>query len=144
MNSDNLVILHGYVGKDPELKITPAGKPLCKFSIATKETWKTAEGVVKEKTQWHNIAAWDKLAELAEKFIKKGQELIVTGKLEYSETPDKDNPSKKVYYTNIVAGDFRFCGKKNETSAPKTVDPEPPLREFEPSSTSNYGDDIPF
>jgi single-strand DNA-binding protein len=156
----NLNILHGFVGKDAELKMTPNGMALLSFSLATTETWKTKEGEKKEKTQWHQIKVWGKQAEGLEPYIKKGIELIVIGKTEYTEAPDKDNPSKKVYFTNIIADKVDFCGKRGDSSSHReSPDPEPPPHvqgqsnsavdnsrqsNNTPATQPDYGDEIPF
>jgi single-strand DNA-binding protein len=159
--SSNSCFLHGFVGKDSELKMTPSGMALLSFSLATTESWKTQAGEKKEKTQWHQIKVWGKQAEALEKYVKKGIELVVMGKIEYTEAPDKDNPNKKVYFTNIISDKVDFCGKRGDSSGHReSPDPEPPAHiqgqsnggsddrrqsSSAPASQPNYGDeDIPF
>lgn len=90
----NSVELIGRVGKDPEMRYTSSGKAVVGFSIATNE-------MGKEKTTWHNIIAWEKTAELCEKYVKKGDLLYLRGRIEYSESNGK-------YYTQIVAHTVKF------------------------------------
>ena len=156
MNGDNIAILHGFAGKDTELKVTPAGRPLGKFSLATTEKWKTKEGESKEKTQWHQCVCWDKLGELAEKLVKKGSEVNVWGKIEYTEVPDKNDPNKKVYFTSIIVDGFRLCGKRSDGPGSRP-DPDPPEHTMgasdptsyvpstnAPATQADYGEEIPF
>lgn len=142
----NKVSLHGHVGKDPELKNTQQGKPFARFSFATTENWKDADGKKQSKTEWHQIVAWGKLGENVAKLVKKGQELILEGKLEYQTVADKDNADKKVTFTSIKLTTFDFCGKKeNGGSGNYQPDPEPTGNESSYDSGSNsYEDDIPF
>ena len=144
--SANRVYLHGRLGKDPELKMTPGGKALVKFSLATKEQWKDSNGEKKEKTEWHNCYAWAKLAEMIDKHFRKGQEAIIHGKIEYSETK-KDDGSRS-FFTNIRVNDIEFCGGKNDGGNSRTSAPDPDENEMPPhagSSAPSYGDeDIPF
>lgn len=152
--SMNKCYLHGNVGQDPQSKTLPDGKMLCRFSIATTETWKNQAGEKQSKTEWHNIAAWGKQAEAISKFVKKGSELLIEGKIEY--TQDKDDPKKK--YTNIRLITFNFCGKKGSGGG-STPDPEYSGPEYgsdsqtpdmdEPNASSPApstfpDDDIPF
>lgn len=131
----NKVLLHGFCGKDAEIKTTQGGKTYAKFSLATTETWKDPQGEKKSKTEWHQIIAWGKQGDNVVRFAKKGVELLITGKIEYQDAPDKDNPDKKVRFTTIKMIDFEFCGKKGENSGGYTPDPEPSGRE------SNYDSD---
>jgi len=148
----NRVLLHGYVGKDAELKTTSGGKSYCKFSLATTETWKDPGGEKQSKTEWHQIVAWGKKGENASKFIKKGMELFVEGKVEYQDVPDKDDSSKKFRFTTIKLENFDFCGKRGDTGGSYAPDPEPSGRDTMDSDTngggdttaSSYDDDIPF
>lgn len=147
--STNKCYLHGFVGKDPEFKTLPDGNSLARFSIATTENWKNKAGEKQSKTEWHNIAAWGKQAETVQKFVKKGQELLIEGKIEYTQNKDT-----KVWYTNIRLIVFDFCGKKGEgTGGYSTPDPEysgpdnSGSTSFEPSmgeGTPAPDDDIPF
>jgi single-strand DNA-binding protein len=110
----NKVQLHGYCGKDPEVKTLESGKKVAKFTFATSESYKDSTGVRQTNTEWHSIVVWDKLAELCEKYVKKGSELILEGKISYRDYTDKDGVKK--YYTEIICNGLEFCGKKE--SAP--------------------------
>jgi single-strand DNA-binding protein len=147
----NKCTLHGHVGKDPELKKTSANKSFCRFSLATTETWKDQSGEKKSKTEWHQIVAWGKQAESIVKFVKKGQEIIVNGKIEYQTVEDKNDSSKKVTFTSIKLIDFDFCGKKDGNSGGGSY-PEPEESGYTGSGALDSGagdfsvddEDIPF
>lgn len=96
----NKVTLIGNLGKDPELKYTPSGVAVATFSIATSENWKDQEGNAQEKTEWHNIVAWRKLAEICGEYLKKGKKVYLEGKLQ---TRNYEKDGVKRYVTEIVA-----------------------------------------
>ena len=96
----NKVQLIGNLGKDPELKYTPSGVAVATFSIATSESWKDQEGNQQEKTEWHNIVAWRKLAEICGEYLKKGKKVYIEGKLQ---TRNYEKDGVKRYVTEIVA-----------------------------------------
>jgi single-strand DNA-binding protein len=107
----NKAILYGNVGKDPDVKHLDGGKTVCKFSLAT-----TSFG--KEKTTtWHNIVMWDKLAEVAEKWVKKGSSLIIEGEISNRSYQNKEGQT--VYTSEIIAREMHFVGKKEAEEAPK-------------------------
>jgi single-strand DNA-binding protein len=112
----NKVILHGFTGKDPEIKTLESGKKIAKFSLATTSFRKDADG--KKLSDWHSLIFWEKLADLCEKYVKKGSELIVEGEITYRNYVDKDGATK--YFTEIICNGIEFCGKKEEPkSEPK-------------------------
>jgi single-strand DNA-binding protein len=146
-NNDNVVFLHGYVGRDPELKMTTSGKAFVRFSFATKETWTVKESKEKKsKTEWHQIVAWGSTAECIEKYVHKGQELNITGKIEYQEYPDPNDNTKKKYSTSIRLREFSFCGKKSDSNSNEHPDPEEPYSSDSDISLPDSIDDdaIPF
>jgi len=101
--SMNKVILIGRLGRDPELKLTPGGEPVCTFSLATSRTWNNASsGERQEATEWHNIVAWRKLAEQCNEYLAKGRLVMIEGRLETRSWDDRDT-GKKMYRTEIVA-----------------------------------------
>jgi single-strand DNA-binding protein len=109
----NKVILLGHTGKDPEIKTLSSGKKVASFSLATSEKYQD-----KEVTQWHSVTAWDKLAEILEKYVKKGQLLYVEGKITYRSYDDKDGNKK--YVTDIVASQIQMIGSKKDNAAENT------------------------
>lgn len=107
--SVNKVILVGNVGKDPEMKYTPTGTPVAKFSLATNEKYKDRSDEWQERTEWHNIVAWQRLAEIVGEYVKKGAKLYIEGKLQTSSWEDRESGTKK-YRTEIVARDLVLLG----------------------------------
>ena len=94
-NSINKVMLIGHVGQDPEIKYTPSGFIVSTFSLATNEQWLDLEKNKKEHTEWHNIVAWDKLAEFTKDYIKKGQRIYIEGRIHSQSWVDKIIKDKK-------------------------------------------------
>jgi single-strand DNA-binding protein len=105
----NKVQLIGNLGKDPEIVNLESGKTLAKFSIATNESYKNAQGEKVTDTQWHNIVAWGKTAEIVEKYVGKGKEVAIEGKLTTRSWEDKDG--MKRYITEVVCSELLMLGK---------------------------------
>ena len=106
----NKVQLIGNLGNDPEIINLDSGKKLAKFSIATNETYKNAKGEKITDTQWHNVVVWNKTAEIAEKYLEKGKEVAVEGKLTTRNYDDKDG--NKRYITEVVVSELILLGTK--------------------------------
>ena len=98
----NKVMLIGNLGKDPEVRYTSAGVPVATFSLATSDSWKDQDGNTQEKTEWHNIVAWRKLAEICGEWLKKGKKVYIEGRIQTRSYDDK-NTGQKRYITEIVA-----------------------------------------
>lgn len=110
MNSlRNRVQLIGNLGNDPEIIILESGKKLAKFSLATNDSYKDASGQKIDNVQWHNLIAWDKTAEIIEKYITKGKEIAIEGKLTSRSYDDKDG--QKRYITEVVVNELLMLGK---------------------------------
>jgi single-strand DNA-binding protein len=104
----NKVILIGNLGKDPEVRHLEGGATVANFTLATNEYYRDKQGTRIERTEWHNIAAWRGLAEMAEKFLKKGQQVYVEGKIRTRQYQDKDNQTR--YITEIIADEITMLG----------------------------------
>lgn len=102
--SINKVTLLGNLTRDPELKYTPSGAPVCTFGVATNRSWTTAEGQTKEETQYHRVTAWHKLAELCGKLLTKGRKVYLEGRLTYRNYVGKDGVQRNI--TEIILDDF--------------------------------------
>lgn len=139
----NKVILVGNLGADPELRYTPAGSPVATFNVATSDTWKDKDGNVQERTEWHRVVAWNKLAEVAGEYLKKGSQVYVEGRLRTQSWQDKDG--SKRFKTEIVAQTFMMLGRKAD-GAPghEPVEVPPPHAEEEPPSGKVNEEDLPF
>ncbi|MFC5863091.1 single-stranded DNA-binding protein [Acidicapsa dinghuensis] len=111
--SVNKVILLGNVGKDPEIRVLPSGQPVANFSIATSERFKDQQGNWQDRTEWHNMTAYGKLAEIIRDYVKKGSKLYAEGRLTTRSWDDKES-GKKVYRTEIVVGDISLLSGRGE------------------------------
>ncbi len=114
-NLKNSVRLIGHIGQNPEVKEMSSGKKLAKFSIAINESYKNNAGERVTDTQWHNITAWGKQAELVGKLLKKGSEVAIEGKLSNNSYVDKDGVKR--YTTDILLNEFSLVGTKSKNSA---------------------------
>ena len=150
LKSVNKVILIGNLGKDPEVKVTPSGTPVAKFSLATNERYKDKAGQWQDRTEWHNLVAWQRTAEIIGEYVKKGSKIYVEGRLQTSSWDDKTTGEKK-YRTEIIVNDLvllsgRGDGEGASRSASgggsfdQRAEPEPA-----PAHTGGITDeDIPF
>jgi single-strand DNA-binding protein len=150
----NKVILVGNLGKDPETRYMPSGKAVTNFSIATSESWKDKQtGEQKEQTEWHNIVMYDRLAEIAAEYLRKGSQVYVEGRLRTRKWQDKEGRDR--YTTEIIANEMQMLGGRGgagggmgtesraEPRAAATAEraggaPAPS------SSRDEFDDDIPF
>ena len=149
----NKVLLMGNLGRDPEVRFTTGGTSVANFSIATNESWKDKNGQLQEKTEWHRIVVWGKLAELCGEYLKKGRQAFIEGRLQTREWTDKEG--KKNYSTEIVANNVQFIGGRPEGAgaaaggnsasggAPRENNGPPPPNDDAPPPGVG-GDDIPF
>src|SRR6201997_1526382 len=111
--SVNKVILIGNLGKDPEVKYTPQGTPVAKITLATNERWKDKDGNWQDRTEWHNVVLWQRLAEIAGEYLKKGGKVYIEGRLQTRSWDDKTSGQKK-YMTEVVANDLVLLGGRGE------------------------------
>jgi single-strand DNA-binding protein len=152
--SVNKVILLGNVGKDPEIKVLPSGQPVANFSLATGERFKDQQGNFQERTEWHNLTAYGKLAEIVRDYVKKGGKLYAEGRLTTRSWDDKES-GKKVYRTEIVLNDISLLSGRGEEggaapggysqrSGGSSYDQRPSGGDDFAHSTEITDDDIPF
>ncbi|HLT23220.1 MAG TPA: single-stranded DNA-binding protein [Bacteriovoracaceae bacterium] len=146
--SVNKVILLGRLGQDPELKYTPGGAAVCNFSLATTESWTDKSGQKQEKTEWHRIVVWGKLAELCNQYLSKGRQAFVEGRLQTRAWDDKDG--NKRYTTEIMASTVQFIGGATANPGTTNVDnsysqAQPQAADYQIAQDANFAaDDIPF
>ena len=153
--SVNKVILIGRLGKDPELKYTPNGVPVAKFSLATDETFKDRSGEQQRRTEWHNIVAWNKLAEICGEYLTKGKQVYIEGSIRSRQWEDQSGNKRTAY--DIVARSMTMLGSKADTdrasggsarsagASSGGYDDGPPPSEPPSSGPSDITDeDIPF
>jgi len=145
--SVNKVILVGNVGNDPEVKYLDGGTAVAKFSLATTENYKNKAGERVSQTEWHNVVAWRHLAELTEKYIAKGKQLFIEGRITTRSWEDKDG--NKRYTTEIIAQSIQMLGRKSDDENSTT-----PQASSKPASSAidkpqveeveSEDDDLPF
>ncbi len=124
----NRVQLIGRLGKDPEGRFTPSGKKVTHFSLAVSNRWKAADGSTKEATEWVNVEAWARLAEICEQYLHKGSLVYVEGRLKTDRYEDKGGETK--YYTKVVALSMQMLDKKaGEEPAAEAPEEEEPAEE---------------
>lgn len=131
----NKVILVGNLGKDPEVRHLEGGAAVANFTLATTEVYKDKTGTRQEQTEWHNIVVWRGLAEVAEKYLKKGMTIYVEGKLRTRSWDDKEG--NKRYTTEIVGDTFTILSKKENSNTSGNANDSL-------SSGPKTGDDLPF
>jgi single-strand DNA-binding protein len=140
----NRVQLIGNIGKDPEVKHTPQGTPVAKLTIATNERFKDKSGEWQDRAEWHNVVLWQRLAEIAGEYLKKGAKVYIEGRLQTRSWDDKASGQKK-YMTEVIATDLILLGNilhSGEASSRGVVEPE---RELVGATAGPITDeDIPF
>ena len=151
--SVNKVILLGNVGKDPEFKALPSGQPVVNFSIATSDRYKDQQGNYQDRTEWHNLVAYGKLAEIVRDYVKKGSKLYVEGRLTTRSWDDRET-NKKVYRTEVVLSDLSLLSGRGEDGGGASggysgnrggsYDQRGPAGDEYAQSTQITDDDIPF
>ena len=147
----NKVILVGNLGKDPEMRYMPSGDAVANFSIATTESWNDRQSGEKvEKTEWHNIVVFRKLAEICGEYLRKGSQVYIEGKLQTSKWQDKATGTDR-YKTEIVCNEMQMLGgragagmpeSRPAGQAPQSASPQPQQTSSAPAN--DFDDDIPF
>lgn len=121
----NKVMIIGHLGRDPEMRYTPSGRPVTTFSVATGRSWHSADGERHEETEWFNVVAWGSLAEICNKYLKKSQQAYIEGRLHTRRWEDSEG--RKHFATEIVAREMIILGESRdvtETSFKATADEE--------------------
>ena len=145
----NKVFLLGNVGKDPEIRSTASGMTVANFSLATADRAKDAQGNWVDKPEWHNLVCFDKLAETAKNYVKKGSSLFVEGKITNRSWDDKESGQKR-YRTEIIVNDFTFVGSKSGGEGGGSYSKSSSAASSAPAAAHEYpeqgitDDDIPF
>jgi single-strand DNA-binding protein len=146
--SVNKVILIGRLGKDPELKYTPSGAAVAKFSLATDESFKDRTGEQQQRTEWHNIVAWNKLAEICGEYLTKGKQVYIEGRIQSRQWQDPSGNKRTAY--EIIAREMKMLGSRADSErAPEVEAPRPPVErpattDAPPAAPEITDDDIPF
>lgn len=150
--SVNKAILIGHLGKDPEVRYMPSGEAVANVTLATSETWKDKNGEKQEKTEWHNIVFYKRLAEIAGEYLKKGSQIYVEGRITTEKWQTKEGQDR--YTTKIVANEMKMLDRKSSGGSFEVVENKPasssaggaPAKSAPAAKGSfdNFDDDIPF
>lgn len=127
----NKVLLIGHLGSDPESRFMTSGSAVTNFNLATNESWRSADGETKDKTEWHRIVIFGKMAETAAEYMKKGQLVYIEGRLQTRSWEDKDKVKR--YTTEILCDNFTMLGSKRDGG-----------RSTQKESSDSSDDDLPF
>ena len=141
----NKVILVGRLGKDPEIRSTPGGTTVAKFTIATDEKFTDRNGEKQERTEWHNIVAWSKLAEICGQYLRKGKLVYIEGSLRTDSWDDKETGVKK-YRTEIVANTMKMLDRRGDAEEGGSYAGAGARKSSAPAGASQMDDDedVPF
>lgn len=146
----NKVILVGNLGRDPEVRYSPSGAAIANVTIATSEGWKDKQtGEMQERTEWHRIVFFSRLAEIAGEYLRKGSQIYIEGRLQTRKWQDKDGQDR--YTTEIVANEMQMLGGRGASSgqtaeSPSQVNQSRPAADNKPAANDfdDFDDDIPF
>ena len=133
----NKVILIGRLGRDPETRYMPNGEAVCNFSVATSESWKDSNGQKQERSEWHNITMYRKLAEIAGQYLKKGSQVYLEGKIQTRKYTDKNGVERTAY--DIIANEMKMLGGNSQETKEQPKHQQAPVAPAE-----DVDDDIPF
>jgi single-strand DNA-binding protein len=123
----NKVMVIGHLGKDPEMRYTPSGRPVTTFSVAVSRSWNTADGERRSETEWFNIVAWGNLAEICKQYLHKGQQVYIEGRLQTRRWEDKEG--QKHTSVEVVANEMMMLGDRREGKGPQDEDEEDEMSE---------------
>jgi single-strand DNA-binding protein len=151
--SVNKVILIGRLGRDPEIKYTPSGAPVAKFSLATDEVFKDRAGEQQRRTEWHNIVAWNKLAEICGEYLTKGKQVYIEGSIRSRQWEDQSGNKRTAY--EIVAREMKMLGSRADAERVPTAGTAPTTESGAasndreslggaPPAAENTDQDLPF
>lgn len=142
MASLNKVILIGNLGGDPEVRYTGGGQAVASFNIATTEKWTNKGGDPEERTEWHRIVVWGKLAEICQQYLSKGRQVYVEGRLQTRQWEDKEGNKRTT--TEVVAQNVQFLGGAPSGDRPRAGKSEPQFSKEPTIIDSTPADDVPF
>ena len=143
----NKAILIGRLGRDPEVRQMPNGEAVCNFSIATSETWKDQHGQKQERTEWHNITLYRRMAEVAGQYLKKGSQVYIEGRIQSRKYTGKDGIERTAY--EIIGSEMKMLGGGNDGGQQNAqhTPPAPPRRQDSAAPAQpvdDIDDDVPF
>ena len=135
----NKVMIIGHLGRDPEMRYTPSGRPVTTFTVATSRSWNTVDGERHQETEWFNVVAWGNLAEICKQYLNKGQQVYIEGRLQTRKWDDKEG--NKHTSVEIVANEMMMLGDRRDSGANNSHSAEN-AEAAEPTSTDE--DEFPF
>lgn len=138
----NKVILIGRLGRDPETRFMPNGEAVCNFSVATSESWKDSNGQKQERSEWHNVTMYRKLAEIAGKYLTKGSQVYLEGKIQSRKYQGKDGIERTAY--EIIANEMKMLGGNSDGHQAQAGTPAPPRRQAPAAPVEDVSSDVPF
>ena len=143
----NKVILIGRLGKDPETRLMPNGEAVCNFSVATSETWNDRNGQRQERTEWHNVTMYRRLAEIAGQYLKKSSQVYLEGKIQSRKYTDKNGVERTAY--DIIVNEMKMLGgggnDVQQAQSAQAETPTLPSRQAAPAApVEDIDDDVPF
>jgi len=121
----NKVMIIGHLGRDPEMRYTPSGRPVTTFTVATNRTWNTSDGEKHNETEWFNVVSWGNLAEICKQYLGKGQQVYIEGRLQTRRWEDADNIKRTS--VEIVASEMMILGDRHESNHANNEQQEPEL-----------------
>jgi single-strand DNA-binding protein len=139
MSGINKVILVGRLGNDPEIRYTQQGVAVTNFNVATSETWVDKAAQKQERTEWHRIVVWGKMAETCSQYLAKGRQVYVEGRLQTRQWEDKEG--SKRYTTEVVASTVQFLDRAGDKTSITADEQHPPMHDAPPAAVD---EDIPF
>jgi len=148
MSSLNKIMLIGHLVKDPEIRYTPDGAPVATFSLATSENWTDKSGTRQERTEWHNIVAWRRLAELSQKYLTKGRQVYIEGRLQSRDWNDREGNKRRT--TEVIVTQIVLLGSRSQRTDAPVPTQEPAGHNSAEEPEQAFGDagitdnDIPF
>lgn len=130
----NKVMVIGHLGRDPEMRFTPSGRPVTSFSLASSRSWKTSDGERRSETEWFNVVAWGSLAEICNQYLKKGQQVYIEGRLQNRRWEDEEGNKRNT--TEIVSREMIMLGSRRDQKDEEGEDIE--------AADSGEEEDFPF
>ncbi|MCB2179772.1 single-stranded DNA-binding protein [bacterium] len=118
----NKVMIIGHLGRDPEMRYTPSGRPVTNFNVATSRSWNTSDGERRTETEWFNIVAWGNLAEICNQYLKKGQQVYIEGRLQTRKWEDEDGNRRSS--VEVVAKEMVMLGTRKRSDSDSAADSE--------------------
>ncbi len=142
MSGVNKAIIVGRLGADPEVKTVTSGQTVCRLSVATSENWTDRDGQKQERTEWHRVVVWGRMAEVCGKHLSKGRQVYLEGRLQTRSWEDQQGVKK--YTTEIVASTVQFLGSNDRSSQSQGMGNDMGTQDFGPEPSFDSSEEIPF